>query len=641
MTRSGVGVSTATDTAGILRPTFNAERTRREMAAQVQITQTFSQKAPQAVARLSDHLVKSAAEQSLQARQYLALWREREAGTLTDPALHDELVRLEQGANMSPERAIATLEDPALRERQELFAEGGAGRIALHTLTGAIGGGLGGALGAGSVAAAAPQIDEWQRNVVAAARNVTSDLGIDGGYATMFGQAFGQVTSASLGAVAGGAAGAGWGFAVDTNNRQLHSSEVQRVRELAQGDKEKELRLLAAACAMTRCADGVPTDDPHYDFLSKLQAVGASMASEQSLLNQQYGRKGRVIERLFQYSWVDDYLIDPSTKAKLGTRTAGAGQFVLGGLGTLASGSVCVTGWGCAAGLIGGTVSLDYAQSGLTQAWTGQGSVPYGEQLLRSAGLSDEVAALGYGLLGLAAPAAQGASALGRTAGQGTLVGSQGLAPSSGARLLTDDGGATIARSGSSHASGRQFGTVEVGAGNAASMLSRIEGRFANASREVGFVVDSESGAILAMARQPYGQARASFRFSDEQWATAEGNWITHNHPSGNTFGIEDLAGAVASGARGIRASTNSGVYELAFDGSFASAYRGEKLGAVGFLGAETNKIGTGIIADVRAGTLIVPSGLTGSARNGFLANEMWTRYANQTPGLQYTFNPW
>ena len=153
MTRSGVGVSTATDTAGILRPTFNAERTRREMAAQVQITQTFSQKAPQAVARLSDHLVKSAAEQSLQARQYLALWREREAGTLTDPALHDELVRLEQGANMSPERAIATLEDPALRERQELFAEGGAGRIALHTLTGALGGGLGGALGAGGAAA--------------------------------------------------------------------------------------------------------------------------------------------------------------------------------------------------------------------------------------------------------------------------------------------------------------------------------------------------------------------------------------------------------------------------------------------------------------------------------------------------------
>ena len=186
-----------------------------------------------------------------------------------------------------------------------------------------------------------------------------------------------------------------------------------------------------------------------------------------------------------------------------------------------------------------------------------------------------------------------------------------------------------------------RLGNVEVGAGSAASTLSRIEGRFANASREVGFVVDSESGTILTMARQPYGQARASFRFSDKQWAMAEGNWITHNHPSGNTLGVEDLAGAVAIGARGIRASTKSGVYELTFDGSFASAYRGEKLGAAGFLGAETNKIGAGIMADVRSGTLVVPAGLTGSARNGFLANEMWIRYANHTPGLQYTFTPW
>ena len=184
------------------------------------------------------------------------------------------------------------------------------------------------------------------------------------------------------------------------------------------------------------------------------------------------------------------------------------------------------------------------------------------------------------------------------------------------------------------------IGNVEVGASRATSMLSRIEGRFANASREVGFIVDSESGAILTMARQPYGQARASFRFSDEQWPMAEGNWITHNHPSGNTLGVEDLAGAVASGARGIRASTNSGVYELAFDNSFASAYRGSKPGVAGFLGAETNKVGAGIMADVRSGALVVPGDLTGSARNGFLANEMWTRYANQMPGFQYTFTP-
>ncbi|WP_436026188.1 hypothetical protein [Rhizobacter sp. LjRoot28] len=218
-------MSTATDTAGILRPTFNAERTRREMAAQVQITQTFSQKAPQAVARLSDHLVRSAAEQSLQARQYLALWREREAGTLTDPALHDELVRLEQGANMSPERAIATLEDPALRERQELFAEGGAGRIALHTLAGAIGGGWQGAAGADGAAAAAPQLDAIQNRLQGSVLQTTRSLGLDDGYARMAGQAGGMLVSAGLGSVLGGATGAGFAFTTDTNNRQLHRRE--------------------------------------------------------------------------------------------------------------------------------------------------------------------------------------------------------------------------------------------------------------------------------------------------------------------------------------------------------------------------------------------------------------------------------
>jgi hypothetical protein len=186
-----------------------------------------------------------------------------------------------------------------------------------------------------------------------------------------------------------------------------------------------------------------------------------------------------------------------------------------------------------------------------------------------------------------------------------------------------------------------ELGNAGSGEASAAATLSRIEGRFAGASREVGFIVDSDSGAILTTARQPYGQSGASFRFSEQQWSMAEGNWITHNHPSGNTLGLEDLAGAVSSGARGVRASTTSGVYELAFDNSFASAYRGSPGGAAGFLGAETNAIGAGIMADVRSGALVVPSELTGDIRRGFLANEMWIRYANQTPGLRYTFTPW
>ena len=47
--------------------------------------------------------------------------------------------------------------------------------------------------------------------------------------------------------------------------------------------------------------------------------------------------------------------------------------------------------------------------------------------------------------------------------------------------------------------------------------LERIESRFNSYKREVGFIVDSNSGKILAIARQPYGQRKSFFSFSDEQ----------------------------------------------------------------------------------------------------------------------------
>ncbi|WP_061180535.1 hypothetical protein [Caballeronia pedi] len=168
--------------------------------------------------------------------------------------------------------------------------------------------------------------------------------------------------------------------------------------------------------------------------------------------------------------------------------------------------------------------------------------------------------------------------------------------------------------------------------------MNRIESRFGEATREVGFIVDSESGKILTVARQPYGQLNSSFRFDSAQWDMATGNWITHNHPSGLTLGLEDMAGAVSSGAKGIRASTASGTYELAFDGSFASAYRGDYAGAYGYLHAQTGEIGRGIMTDIRSGSLTVANGLQGVQYKGFLANEMWTRFATQASGLQYRF---
>jgi hypothetical protein len=191
------------------------------------------------------------------------------------------------------------------------------------------------------------------------------------------------------------------------NNRLATQAERDRIRQLAGGDTQKEARLTAAACSMIRCADGVPMDDPNYAYLKTLQEAGAVFKDEQALLAQQSGSTGgRTYGPLFQYSWVDQYLLDPAAQNRLTTRSTGALQGGLGIAGAVGSAGLCTTGAGCVAGAITGTVSADYAAAGLRQAWSGQAATPYGEQVLRSLGLSPQAAAAGYGIFGIAPVAA-------------------------------------------------------------------------------------------------------------------------------------------------------------------------------------------------------------------------------------------
>jgi filamentous hemagglutinin len=119
--------------------------------------------------------------------------------------------------------------------------------------------------------------------------------------------AFASMMSGIAAAVAGqGAEGvsiaAATGANAAQNNRLLHISETQRIKELAKGDKQKEAKLTAAACALARCADGVPKDDPAYPYLKGLQDAGAHLEDEKSLLIQQKGWEGRSYGQLFQYT---------------------------------------------------------------------------------------------------------------------------------------------------------------------------------------------------------------------------------------------------------------------------------------------------------------------------------------------------
>jgi len=161
----------------------------------------------------------------------------------------------------------------------------------------------------------------------------------------------------------------------------------------------------------------VPKDDPTYPYLKAMQDAGASYTDEKVILSQQNGWEGRSYGQLFRYSGADEYVLDPASQNKAGTRLAGVAQAGLGVAGVVASSTLCTTGLGCVATAIAGPVSADYAQAGARQAITGNATTPYGGQVLQSLGLSPQAAAYTYAALGIA-PTLANALALNKAAAE-------------------------------------------------------------------------------------------------------------------------------------------------------------------------------------------------------------------------------
>ena len=266
-TKSGIGVSTKTDTAGAIAKIFDANKVTEEVNAQVQITQTFSQLAPKAVADFS-------ATRAKNLRQ--------DAKNETDPLKKQSL-----------------LDDAAK------WDEGGIYRIALHTVSGALSGGVNGATGALTTASAAPLLDEMQANVQTALIN----QGMSEEKAKLVAQGVAEVTSAGMGYASGGLQGVATGLTVDTNNRQLHPPETKRIAELANGDPDKEARLTEAACALVHCSTEYPADSQERRYYEGVELRGqADTYAIQQLENAQ-----KSDPTLFSYDWVD-HGIDLSKK---------------------------------------------------------------------------------------------------------------------------------------------------------------------------------------------------------------------------------------------------------------------------------------------------------------------------------------
>ncbi|MBU1426195.1 MAG: DUF637 domain-containing protein [Gammaproteobacteria bacterium] len=228
---------------------------------------------------------------------------------------------------------------------------------------------------------------------------------------------FAKIMASVAAAVTGGDAeainlAASTGGNAAENNRLLHLDEQDRIKKLAKGDPEEEARLTAAACALTHCADGVPKDDPSYGYLKMLQETGSGMQDEMTLLSNQTEWNGQGWNRLFQYSKVDQYISDPASQSKLGTRAGGVLQAfagsatAIGGGGLFAGGvATCLeTGIGCFAVAGGGAMTVygyDMTIAGTTTAYTGNPTLTYGEQVLQSLGMSPQAAGITYALVGL------------------------------------------------------------------------------------------------------------------------------------------------------------------------------------------------------------------------------------------------
>ena len=136
------------------------------------------------------------------------------------------------------------------------WAEGGEYRVAAHAASGLLAGGVGGALGAGVSASLMPRVGE-----------AIADMEL----AAPVAQGLGAATAAAIGAMAGGGAGAASAYNVDINNRQLHPTEIQWIKENAkryaaqQGISEVEAEQTLAAQAYRQVEFGAEGGSSSWD----------------------------------------------------------------------------------------------------------------------------------------------------------------------------------------------------------------------------------------------------------------------------------------------------------------------------------------------------------------------------------------
>ena len=208
--------------AGTLIKDWNTQTIIQNVQAQAQLTQQFNQNVA------------------------------REIGTYASKQARD--LRDQASNESDPDKKQALLDEAAK------WDEDGKYRVAAHMGAGLLSGGVAGALGAGASAALMPKIGD----AIAA-------LGLP----TPVAQALGVATAAAIGGVVGGTVGAASASSIDINNRQLHPTEIQWIKNNARrfadqqgiSEAEAETRLSQQAYRQVQFGSGGSEDAASRAFL--------------------------------------------------------------------------------------------------------------------------------------------------------------------------------------------------------------------------------------------------------------------------------------------------------------------------------------------------------------------------------------
>ncbi len=315
------------------------------------------------------------------------------AEAIKNADLFTELAQQAKDRGDSTEAAELTAQANEAASTAAKWGDNGVYRLGLHAATqGMLGGLANGQSGALESAAGVAGGNLGQQLAAQLGTAEAEKLGLKGQEKAAFVNAFQQTGAVIGGMVAGATAGSAAGNdvdvgsllaaaqggqaagTVDTFNRQLHLTESVKLAALKKGKTvEQQRKLDAAACALVHCADGVPNGDPRFKELDKLQKDGLLYKDELSALR----GTGE-----FVYAPKLDAIRDGITShGEFFRRTGGLINLGVGSVGTVAGGTIAVTGaascaetfgLGCLLGTFGGYVaktSNDQAHDGSRAAF--------------------------------------------------------------------------------------------------------------------------------------------------------------------------------------------------------------------------------------------------------------------------------